>query len=143
MSTRKLLILLIVLFGFYKLTLYKIRSNHGTNSDSIFINPVNLDHINGLFELMHQKETQFAGHLRRLNLILFNDLMDSKGLINVTNEKSVYKIFEKDIQQYLAIGYQDVEANQHFLDYLIDIGNKYTTDEFDVTKYPLGKVQLI
>ncbi len=101
-----------------------------------FINPINLNSINELFDLIQKQEKNWTSTMEKLNLLQFDYLVDSLNRQNPTSigENNVQRIFDKEIQAYLTFSNNRVQANQNFRDYLEKIGDEYTTDQFNVTR---------
>jgi hypothetical protein len=113
----------------------------GAPSKIEYINKLNLDNINSLFELMQRQETNYSAYLKNLNLMIFKDLVDDN--MQTIDKKSAYKRFEKEIEQYLIVEDDKVHANRHFFDHLTSISDKYTTNQFNVTAYQMNLPEVV
>jgi hypothetical protein len=105
-----------------------------------FVNPLNLNGINSLFELMQRQEKNYSPYLKNLNLLMFEDL--TKEIV-LFDKKSTNKRFEKEIEQYLIVEDDKIHANRHFFDHLRRIGNEYTTDRYKVTTHKMNLPKVI
>ena len=124
-----LLLFKICLYIFYTLHIQKaheIAKDQPISNDIEYINNINIVDINSLFDLLHDKESQYEQQLENLNVLSFKSLIDEKYKKNSTRNNIASKEFEKEIRLYLRVDEKRVQATDTFVTHLKNIANKHT-----------------
>ena len=102
-----LLLFKICSYIFYTLHIQKaheIAKDQPISNDIEYINNINIVDINSLFDLLHDKESQYEKQLENLNVLSFKSLIDEKYKKNSTrnNIASKEKFHHKNRKNTIA-----------------------------------------
>ncbi len=104
---------LLLLFG------HESKKRNRFLSSKDYLLPFTLNRLNSLLRILQDKELKIKSTLEQLDLIVFNDMVENNS--SKPYRRKVYERFEDEINKFLAIRGQHVEANMGFFDHLLSI----------------------
>jgi hypothetical protein len=87
-----------------------------------FIQPINTQRLNKLFDIMLEKEKGLEVIFKSLNLFVFRDMIENK------TSSDAYKEFGYELNNYLKVEQGKVRVTQSFVEFLNEISKKYSFD---------------
>jgi hypothetical protein len=77
------------------------------------------ERIDQFFEILHEKEKKFSTVLNKLNVLMFENLVNGKSDPALVG-------FDREINEYFRVVEQKVEVTNEFVDFLYSISNTHS-----------------
>lgn len=109
----------------------KIPKTKALNNNK-YVFELTTERINQLFEILHEKEKKFSTVLNKLNVLMFENLVNGKSDPALVG-------FDREINEYFRVVEQKVEVTNKFVDFLYSISNTHSfiKPRNNVTKFTL------
>ena len=125
------------------LDLLETKRNLDTIKKNKYIfNMISPKRLNKLFNIIHEKEKRIQHVLRKLNLLIFDDVIKNSYIKNLLDLPFLQQHFNSEIKDFLQVIDNKIEVTDKFIDYLSNQSDYYTfhNPRIDILKEKINDV---